>query len=179
MLAILANLLNAIGHAILLLGQFLVILFLGLLVALLYALPWLLRMACVLGWLVGGYMAMEAIQNLYGFHSPTGAVFALQFAVIFLMVAWAGSLLLVNPKHIWGGLALGGLLPTWIAWKGIPWMFEGWNYADLFIRVLPPALFSLALIYITIRMRFLRTHQQLHLSKPAFAWLPKLRGHHE
>lgn len=120
MLAILANLLNAIGHALLLLGQFLAILFLGLLAALLYALPWLLRMACVLGWLIGGYMAIEAIQNLYGFHSPIGAVLALQFAVIFLMVAWAGSLLLVNPKHIWGGLALGGLLPAWITWKASP-----------------------------------------------------------
>lgn len=179
MLAILTNLLNAIGHALLLLGQFLAILFLGLLAALLYALPWLLRIACVLGWLVGGYMTIDAIQNLYGFHSPIGAVLALQFAVIFLMVAWAGSLLLVNPKHIWGGLALGGLLPAWITWKGLPWLFANWEYADLFIRILPPALFSLALFYITLRMRYLRTNQQLHLSKPAFTWLPKLRGHHE
>jgi len=145
----------------------------------LYALPWLLRMACVLGWLIGGYMAMEAIQELYGFHSPIGAVLALQFAVIFLMVAWAGSLLLVNPKHIWGGLALGGLLPAWIAWKGIPWLFAHWAYADLFIRILPPALFSLALFYLTIRLRFLRNNQQLHLSKPAFAWLAKFFKHNE
>jgi len=42
-----------------------------------------------------------------------------------------------------------------------------------------PGLFSLALIYITIRLHYLRTHQQLHLARPAFAWLPKLRGHHE
>jgi hypothetical protein len=177
--AVITNLLKAIRHALQLLGQFLLILFLGLLTAFLYALPWLLRMACVLAWLVGGYMAIEAIRELYGHYSPIGAVLALQFAVIFLMVAWAGTLLLTSPKLIWGGLALGGLLPAWIISNVIPWLFANWIYADFFFRIMPPALFSLALIYITIRMRFLRSNQQLHLAKPALRWLPKLRGNHE
>lgn len=183
MAAILTNLLKAIGRALLLLGQFLLILLLGLLAALLFALPWLLRMACVLVWLMGGYWAMQAIGELYAPHSPAGAVLALQFAVIFLMTAWAGTLLLAKPQHLWGGLALGGLLPAWIAWQGIPWLLANWQYTDLFFRILPPALFALALVYITIRMRFLRNNQQLHLSGPAFTWLPeqvqKLRGNHE
>jgi hypothetical protein len=179
MLSVISNLLKATTNALLLLGQFLLILFLGLLAAFLYALPWLLRMACVLAWLIGGYMAIEAIQKLYGSHSPAGAILALQFAVIFLMVAWTGSLLLVNRLNIWGGLALGGLLPAWLVAKVIPWLFAEWAGADLFFRILPPALFSLALIYLTIRMRFLRSNQQLHLDKPDLRWLPKLRGNHE
>lgn len=88
MLAVITNLLKAVKHALQLLGQFLLILFLGLLAALLYALLWLLRMACVLAWLVDGYMAIDAIRELYGHYSPIGAALALQFAVIFLMVAW-------------------------------------------------------------------------------------------
>jgi hypothetical protein len=176
---VIANLLKAVKHALHLLGQFISILFLGLLAALLYALPWLLRMVCVLGWLIGGCMAMDAIQKLYGSHSPARAVLVLQFAAIFLMVAWAGTLLLINPKYIWGGLALGGLLSAWVTWQGIPWLFAQWVDADLFFRILPAALFSLALIYLTIRLRFLRKHQQLHLTKPGLSWLPKLRGHHE
>jgi hypothetical protein len=179
MQAILENLLKAIKHSLQLLGQFIEILFLGLLAAFLYALPWLLRAACVLSWLIGGYMAIQKIQELYGFNSPAGAVFALQFAVIFLMVAWAGMLLLVDPKTIWGGMALGGLLPILIVSKVIPWLFAVWADADFFFRILPAALFSLALIYLTIRMRFLRSHQKLSLSKPTFSWLPRLRGHHE
>jgi len=180
---IIANLLKAIGKAARLLGQFLTILFLGLLAAFLYALPWLLRMACILIWLMGAYMALQAIQELYAAHAPSGAVLALQFAVIFLMVAWTGILLLVKPQYIWGGLGLSGLLSAGIVWAGIPWLQTYWPYADLFFRVLPPALFSLALIYITIRMRFLRKYKTLRLAKPAFTWLPetlsKLRGHHE
>ena len=183
MLNIIANLLTAIGKAALLLGQFLTILFLGLLTAFLYALPWLLRMACVLIWLMGAYMAMQSIQVLYAPHSPTGAVLALQFAVIFLMVAWVGAVLLTNFQYIWGGLGLSGLLSASIVWGCIPWLQAYWQYADLFFRVLPPALFSLALIYITIRMRILRKNQSLHLAQPAFTWLPdtlsKIRGHHE
>lgn len=183
MLSIIANLLNAMRKAALLLGQFLMILFLGLLAAFLYALPWLLRMACLLTWLIGAYLAMQSIQDLYAPNSPIGAVLALQFAIIFLMVAWTGTLLLVNPGYIWGGLALGGLLPGWTVLVGIPWLLTYWQYADLFFRVLPPALFSLALIYLTLRMRFLRQHQTLHLAQPAFTWLPealsKFRGSHE
>jgi hypothetical protein len=154
------TLLKAAWKALLLLGQFLVILFLGMLTALLYAAPWLLRMACVLGWLVGGYLAIQAVEALYLPHSPTGPVLALQFAVIFMMVAWVGTLLLVNPRHFWGGLALGGALPAGVVRAGIPWLFEQWAYAELFFRVLPPALFSLLIFYLTIRMRFLRNKTQ-------------------
>ena len=153
---IIAKLLTAIGKALRLLGQFLAILFLGLLAALLYALPWLLRMACILAWLMGAAMALQAVHDLYAPISPTGPILALQFAVIFLMVAWAGVILRTKPQFIWGGLALGGALPAWVVWKAIPWLLENWPHADLFFRLLPPALFSLALIHLTLRMRFLR-----------------------
>jgi hypothetical protein len=100
-----------------------------------------------------------------------------------MMVAWVGAVLLANLQYIWGGLGLSGLLSASIVWGCIPWLQAYWQYADLFFRVLPPALFSLALIYITIRMRILRKNQSLHLAQPAFTWLPetlsKIRGHHE
>lgn len=183
MTTVLNNLLKATGRALLLLGQFLLILLLGLLAALLFTLPWLIRLACVLIWFMGEYWAVRLIQELYAPNSPAGAVLALQFASIFLMAAWAGTLLLVKPQHLWGGLALGGLFPAWSAWQGIPWLWANWQYTGLFFRALPPALFSLTLIYITIRMRLLRNAQQLHLSGPAFIWLPEqlqnLRGNHE
>lgn len=183
MLAIIENLVKAIAKAAVLLGQFITILFLGLVTAFLYALPWVLRMACILIWLMAAYRAIETIQELYAPNSPVGAVLALQFAVIFLMVAWVGALLLANFQYIWGGLGLGGLFTGLIVWVGIPALQANWQYATLFFRVLPPALFSLGLITITIRMRTLRKKQTLHLAKPAFTWLPetlsKLRGHHE
>jgi hypothetical protein len=154
------TLLKAIWKSLRLLVQFVTILILGLLAGLLYALPWLARMACILGWLTGGYLAIQAVETLYRPHSPAGPVLALQFAVIFMMVAWAGTLLLVNPQHIWGGLALGGIFSSGIAWAGIPWLFENWAHAELFFRVLPPALFSLLIFYLTLRMRFLRNKIQ-------------------
>lgn len=156
MFAIIANLLKIIGNALRLLGQFFTILFLGLLAALLMALPWLLRMACVLAWLIGASLAIVTIQQLYSPFSPSGAVIVLQFAVVFLMVAWAGVLLRKYRKNIWGGLAVGGLTSALVTLKGIPWLMANWQHTDLLLRVLPSALFSLALLYLTIRLRILR-----------------------
>ena len=156
MFAMITNLLKTIGNALRLLGEFITILLLGLLAALLMALPWLLRMACVLTWLVGAYLAIVTIQQLYSPFSPSGAVIVLQFAVIFLMVAWAGVLLREYRKNVWGGLALGGLIPALVTLKGIPWLMANWQYSELLMLVLPSALFSLALLYLTLRMRILR-----------------------
>jgi hypothetical protein len=143
-------------QALRLTSQFLAVGLLGMLAALLYALPWLLRLTSLLLWLAGGYQALQAVQAIYGGYSPSGAVLALQFVVILLMVAWAGSLLRVAPPFFWGGLAFGGIVTTWTGGQGLPWLLSHWQEADDFFRLLPPALFSLGLIHLTLRLRSMR-----------------------
>jgi hypothetical protein len=134
---------------------FLVVFVKGVLLALLLPLPWLMRLAAVLTWLTGAALAMEAIRKIYQPFTPSGAVFALQFAVIFLMVAWVGVALRFEGRLIWGGLTVGGLVPLLLVCYALP-RFSAWQYAHLFSRLLPPALFALGLIYLTYRFRFLR-----------------------
>ena len=67
--------------------DFMKILVLGFVVALLLLLPWLLRIAALLVWLVGGYFAIMAIQAAYSPFSQHIEVLALQFAVILAMTA--------------------------------------------------------------------------------------------
>ncbi len=173
MLATIHRLLHAVWKAIQLLAQFLAILVLGILAALLMALPWLLRLASLMTWLLGGFLVVQVVQHVYGANTPAGPILALQFAVIFLMVAWIGVLFKKAPPFTWGGLFLGGLLSGWIAWQGIPMLLARWQYADLFLRSLPPALLALTMFFMTLRLRFLRSAQQLKLVDPAFLWLPK------
>ena len=169
-----------IKHQLAVVGKFLVILFLGLVAALLMALPWALRLASVLAWLAGAYVLMVAIGDLYSPFSPTPPVIALQFVVIETMVAWVGILLQRRGKQdIWGGLAISGVLSLLMVRLGIPYLMQ-WQYSRLFLAVLPPALATLLLFYITVRFRILRERKNLHLAGPAFTWLPenisKLRG---
>ncbi len=173
MSAIIYRLVSAVWKAIKLLAQFLAILLLGMLAALLFALPWVLRLASLLVWLLGGFLVIQVVQHVYGANTPASPILALQFAVIFLMVAWIGVLFKKAPLFTWGGLLLGGLLSGWIAWQGVPMMMARWQYADLFLRSLPPALLALTMFFMTLRLRFLRSAQQLKLVNPAFLWLPK------
>jgi hypothetical protein len=188
MLVMIGRLLATIQKALLFLGQFLVVLALGILAAILLVLPWLLRLVILLLWLAGGYLNIQIIQKVYGSNTPAGPMLALQFVVIYLMVAWIGVLFQKVPSHTWGGLFLGGLLSVWIASQGIPLILTRWGYADLFIRSLPPALLAATMFYLTLRLRWLRSTQQLKLVNPAFLWLPKAvtwlktiskRGNHE
>jgi len=173
MLAIISRLLVVIWQALILLAQFSAMLVLGILAALLLALPWLLRLASLLTWLLGGFLVIQEIQHVYGWNTPAGPLLALQFAAIFLMVAWLGVLFKQAPAHTWGGLFLGGLLAGWIACQGVPLLLARWHSADLFLRVLPPALLALTMFFMTLRLRFLRSAQQLKLVDSAFLWLPK------
>lgn len=164
------------GDALKSLGIFLRILILGIVVALLYAIPWLLRAAAVVGWLVAGYIGITTIDAIYAPYSPSIPLLALQFAVIIAMVAWSVVMLIANPKHIWGGLAAGGLVLYGLA-HGANWMMAHWQYANLFFRVLPPALFSAMLLFETIRLRLMRQAEgKIAMSGPAFIWLKNLKG---
>jgi hypothetical protein len=145
---------------------------LGIVGAVLYALPWLLRATALLIWLGGAYLGIIVIETIYAPYSPAIPVIALQFAVILASVAWMSILLNKNARFLWGGVAAGGLVIGGMA-LGAAWMAEHWKYASLLFRVLPPALFSVLLIHETIRLRALR--QKGRLTNP----FHKINDRHE
>jgi hypothetical protein len=165
-----------IKDAVRMLSAFFTILALGIAAAILYAIPWLLRAAAVVGWLAAGYVGITTVNAIYSPYSPSLPVLALQFAVIAAMVAWTGAMLLVNPEHIWGGLAAGSLALYGFSYFA-NWLTIHWQYADLFFRVLPPALFAAMLLHETIHLRLMRRNAgKITMSAPAFVWLTKLKG---
>jgi len=155
MLNVISILIQFVVNALKYLLEFLTIVILGVVGAVLYALPWLLRITALLLWLVGAYLGFTSIQTIYAPYSPSIPVIALQFAVILISVGWVLIVLSKNARFVWGGLAVGGLVVGGAAIGSI-WLLAHWRYADLFFRVLPPALFSVLLIYETIRLRALR-----------------------
>jgi hypothetical protein len=137
---------------------FLVIVILGIVGAVLYAIPWLLRVASLLLWLTATYIGFATIQTIYAPFSPAIPVLALQFAVILVSVGWVTIVLGKNINFVWGGMAAVGLVIGGAS-IGSLWLLAHWQHADLFFRVLPPAMFSVLLIYETIRLRSLRSNQ--------------------
>ena len=158
-------LIQFVFNAIKYLLEFLAIIILGILGAILYSLPWLLRIVALLIWLGGDYLGISTIQAIYFPISPAIPVIALQFAVILMSVGWLLIVLNKNTKLVWGGMAAGGLFIGGASIGSI-WLLSHWQYADLFFRVLPPALFSVLLIYETIRLRSLRRNGIMKLDEP-------------
>jgi hypothetical protein len=115
-------------------------------------------MGALLLWLSAAYLAITSIQTIYAPFSPSIPVLALQFAVILMLVGWLAILLHENTKLFWGGMATGGLVMGGASF-GSNWLLVHWQYADLFFRVLPSTLFSVLLIYETIRLRSLRCNR--------------------
>ena len=142
--------------------EFLAIVILGIVGAVLYSLPWLLRIAALLLWLGGAYLGFNSIQTIYSPFSPAIPVIALQFAAIVMSVGWVLIVLNKNTKLVWGGMAAGGLVIGGTS-IGSTWLLSHWGYADLFFRALPPALFSVLLIYETIRLRSLRRNRNIKI----------------
>ena len=162
MMNVILILIQFVFNAIKYLLEFLVIAILGIVGAILYALPWLLRVVALLLWLGGAYLGFNSIQTIYTPISPAIPVISLQFAVILVSVGWIAILLRENTKFFWGGMAAGGLVVGGASFGSI-WLLTHWRYADLFFRVLPPALFSVLLIYETIRLRSLRRNWKASL----------------
>jgi hypothetical protein len=150
--------------------EFLKIVVLGILIAFLSALPWFLRTFALLGWLISAIFGLNAIQIVYAPFTDEIPLLALKFALIFVQVAWLGLMILYAPNYIWGGLTLCAITVGGFSWLALT-VWKHWLYADLFFRVLPPALFSVLLIYETIRLRSMRRGVGIHLSTPAFQWL--------
>jgi hypothetical protein len=154
-ISLITNLLTIIVKVFTTLIQFLIVVVLGLVAAVLFALPWLLRAAALLIWLAAVYLGFTTIQTIYTPYSPASPVIALQFAVILVSVGWVLIVLSKNTSFVWGGMAAGGLVVGGAS-IGSTWLLDHWQYADLFFRVLPPALFSVLLIYETIHLRSVR-----------------------
>lgn len=153
--SLIANLLTFIIKVFAILIQFLLILTLGLVAAVLFALPWLLRITALLLWLVGAYLGFTSTQTIYAPYSPSIPVIALQFVVILILVGWVLIVVRKNTNFIWGGLTVGGLIMG-ASSLGSIWLLVHWQYANLFFRALPPTLFSVLLLFETIRLRTLR-----------------------
>ena len=143
--------LNLLAQAAKGLTQFLMQLLLGILAALLYIIPWLLRAASVVGWLASAFIALRTVNAIYSPFSDQVPVFALQFAVILLTIAWA-MIGLMDGRDIWGLLAAGGFVMSALSY-GAAWLMETWAYADLFFRVLPVSLLAVGMITISVRAR--------------------------
>ncbi len=110
--SIIVTLLNAIRVVLVASIEFLTAMILGVLFAILFALPWILRAASVLIWLGGDYLGISSIQAIYAPISPAMPVIALQFAVILMSVGWLLIVLSKNPH-----------------WFGEAWLRADWSLA--------------------------------------------------
>lgn len=155
------SLLKKIRSAFKNLVDFLVIVVLGIVAAILVALPWLLRIASLLIWLAAGYIAITNIEAFYGkevsSHIP---VLALKFAVILLMVAWGlTGMMQKGTQAVWGFLAAGGLTTIALFSIVLPKLFLLWPVeTSLVLRVFPSSIFSVTLIYMTLRLKSMQNH---------------------
>jgi hypothetical protein len=164
MLNIISTLLQCIWDAAKYLMSFITILALGFVAAALYALPWLLRAASILTWLVAGFIGIQTIQAIYSPFSPAIPLLALQFAVILLMVSWAMYSLLKGVQ-LWGSLFVAGLVISLLSW-GANLLAEHWLYADLFFHVLPTLLLTVGMLTLSMRLRAIYNGK----GHPRMAW---------
>ena len=164
MMNVILILIQFVFNAIKYLLEFLAIIILGIVGAILYSVPWLLRIVALLLWLGGDYLGITSIQTIYCPISPAIPVIALQFAIILMSVGWWLIVLSKNIRLVWGGMATCGLVIGGASIGSI-WLRSHWQFADLFFRVLPPALFSVLLIYETIRIRSIRRNGNMKLER--------------
>jgi len=129
----------------------LIALTLGILAAILHLIPWLLRAASVLGWLAAAFLCITTLRDIYSPFTDAVPMLALEFLVIMLALLWAMAGMMAG-KQVWGVLAAGALT-MWGLSSGMTWLSVHWQYADLFFRVLPPALLAVGMISLSIRAR--------------------------
>lgn len=145
-----SNLLNIIWKALKTLAEFLAVLLLGLIAALLIVLPWLLRALALLGWFAGTFLTWKTVNDLYGSFTPALPLSALSAVPAILssaLVVW----LFYRGKQgvLWGAMTLWGVL-GWLIWRGSILLVE-WQYGLLTVQILPAALTAVLMLYINIR----------------------------
>ncbi|MBT3322863.1 MAG: hypothetical protein HN392_11330 [Anaerolineae bacterium] len=153
--SIIANLFRWLIYALIVLIQFLIIVALGILVGIIYALPWALRIGAIIVWFYGGYRFAMIVGDVYAPFSPKIPVMVLQFFVVFVQLGAFLMLLLISGggQLVWGILYFTGGIPLWLALKGIPRAFDNWQNAHFIFSVMPPALWAMMLIYLTLKGR--------------------------
>ena len=169
--SLIGSLLQWLIYALIVLIQFLVIIALGILVAIIYTLPWALRIGAIVIWFYGGYRFVMAVGDVYTPFSPEIPVMILQFFVVFVQLGAFVSLLLISGggQLVWGELYFTGGVPLWLALKGIPDALESWTHAAFIFSVLPPALWVMMLVYLTLKGKARRVGQTSAPSQmPAF-----------
>lgn len=149
--------------------QFLLELALGILAAILYLIPWLLRAASVLGWLIAAFLCITTLRGIYSPFTDAVPMLALEFLVIMLALLWA-MVGLREGRQVWGILAAGALT-MWGLSNGMTWLSVHWQYADLFFSVLPPALLAVGMISLSVRARARRL-STYKINQPATAEVP-------
>jgi hypothetical protein len=150
MMGMISDLLAAIWKALRTLGEFLVVILLGMIAALLFIMPWLLRALALIGWLAGTFMIWLSINNLYSASTPALPLMALTAVPAILSAALVVWLFYrEQQERLWGAMTLWGVM-GWLIWKG-SLLLPKWQYGSLAVQVLPAALSAVLLIYINIR----------------------------
>jgi hypothetical protein len=150
MMGVISGLLAAIWKALKTLLEFLAVILLGIVAALLLILPWLLRALALIGWLAGTFLIWLTINSLYSAFTPPLPLIALTAVPAILSAALVVWLFYRGEQgKLWGAMALWGVI-GWLIWKG-SLLLAKWQYGLLAIQVLPAALFAVLLIYINIR----------------------------
>jgi hypothetical protein len=145
-----SNLLNIIWKSLKALAEFLAILLLGLIAAILIVLPWLLRAAALIGWLAGTFFIWMTVNDLYGAFTPALPLLALSAIPAILSSALIVWLFYRGQQgKLWGAMTLWGVL-GWLIWKG-SFLLTNWQYGTLTIQVLPAALSAVLMLYMNIR----------------------------
>ena len=150
MIGVISNLLTVVWKALKTLGEFLAVLFLGMIAALLFIMPWLLRTLALIGWLAGTFMIWLTINNLYSANTPTLPLMALTTVPAILSAALVVWLFYRGQQgRLWGAMTLWGV-SGWLIWKSSIVLAQ-WKYGSLVVQVLPAVLSAVLLIYINIR----------------------------
>lgn len=145
-----SNLLDIIQQALKTLVEFLTVLLFGLLAAILIALPWLLRMVALFGWLAGTFLLWKTVNDLYSLFTPTLPMFALSAVPAILssaLVVWLFSS--GNQGKLWGAMTLWGVM-GWLVWRYSMVLMQ-WQYGTFVVQVLPAALSAVLMLTITLR----------------------------
>lgn len=155
-----ARLLSSLNQGLQTLRTFLIIVILGLLVAIVWALPWLIRVISVVSWLGGTYLAGDTLNAIYGPYSEPLPLMALWIVPAILAAALPVSLHYKGQlSKIWGAFVVFGLVCLVFA-TGSSWLIERWPDADLFFRAAPVLLLATLVFFIAPRLKRLRASRK-------------------
>ena len=161
-----SNLLNAIWKALRTLAEFLTVLILGLIAGILIALPWLLRILALVGWLTGTFLLWKTVNDIYVVFTPFMPLFALSTIPAILSSALVVWLFYRGQQgRLWGAMTLWGVI-GWLVWQG-SMLLMNWEYGSLVVKVFPAALSAVLLLTIifrwgpVIRARRLKAHSKV------------------